>query len=74
MHRLLLVYLLVLSLLLPTVYVPENSTTLSIGNVIDEWGLAGKVSFIFTDDGVNIVKAVNEINMGHISCLVHTFI
>ena len=64
------------SKVLATVYVPENSTALNlkirIGNVIDEWGLAGKVSYIVTDNGANIVKVVNEIGIGHIPCFAHT--
>lgn len=63
-----------MSKVLSTVNVPENHTSvnLKIGNVIEEWGLTRKVSYIIIDNAVNNVKAVNDSGIGHIPCFAHT--
>lgn len=66
----------IMSKALLTVNVPENHTSVNlkirIGNVIEEWSLTGKVSYIITDNAVNIVKAVNDSSIGNIPCFAHT--
>lgn len=44
-----------------------------INAIVDQWGLQGKVNFMVSDNGANVVKAVKDIlGLKHFGCFAHT--
>lgn len=44
-----------------------------INAIVDQWAITGKVNFVVSDNGANVVKAIKEIlGLKHFGCFAHT--
>ncbi|XP_022826399.1 zinc finger BED domain-containing protein 1-like [Spodoptera litura] len=65
------------TVLLGCCYFSGNHTSQNIASeikdIVDRWGINGKVNFVVSDNGANVVKAVKEIlGLKHFGCFAHT--